>query len=292
MVESRRRRDFIQRDREAIRESAFWKGVLILGALSIMSLLLILPLVIVFSEALSHGIGAYLQALIHPETRGSILTTLFVAAFCVPINALFGIAAAWAIARFEFRGKALLVTMIDLPFSISPVVAGLSIVLLGGGRTPLGVWLEAHGISFIFALPGMIFATLLVTFPFVARQLIPLMQQQGSEDEQVALTLGASSFRMFVTLTLPNIKWSLLYGILLCNARAMGEFGAVSVVSGHIRGITHTMPLQIEAFYGDYNQVAAFTVASLLALLALVTLGLKTILEWRFADELSLKRHG
>jgi sulfate transport system permease protein len=238
-------------------------------------------------EALRQGWAMWLAAVTEPDARASIRLTLIVAAIAVPLNTLFGIAAAWAIAKFRFRGKAALVALIELPFSVSPVVSGLVFVLMFGAQGWFGTWLESHDIRIIFALPGLVLATLFVTFPFVARQLIPLMSAQGQASEEAALTLGASGWQVFWRVTLPNIRFGLLYGILLCNARAMGEFGAVSVVSGHIRGETNTIPLQVEALYNDYDFVAAFAVASLLALLALVTLALKSALEWRYRDQLA-----
>jgi sulfate transport system permease protein len=251
-------------------------------ALGFIALFLLAPLVAVFVEALSQGIAAYGAALVEPDALAAIKLTLLVAAISVPLNVVFGLCAAWAIAKFDFRGKSVLVTLIDLPFSISPVVAGLVYVLLFGAQGWFGPWLIDHGVRVIFAVPGIVLATILVTFPFVARELIPLMQEQGRTDEEAALALGASGLRTFTRVTLPNIKWGLLYGVLLCNARAMGEFGAVSVVSGHLRGLTNTMPLHVEILYNEYNFAAAFAVASLLALLALVTLVLKTSLEWKF----------
>ena len=233
------------------------------------------------------GVGAYLAAFADPDALAAIRLTLLVAAIAVPLNLVFGVAAAWAIAKFEFPGKSLLITLIDLPFSVSPVISGLIYVLLFGAQGWLGPWLEAHDIKIIFAVPGIVLATIFVTFPFVARELIPLMQEQGTEEEKAALSLGACGWQTFWRVTLPNIKWGLLYGVLLCNARAMGEFGAVSVVSGHIRGLTNTMPLHVEILYNEYNFVGAFAVASLLALLALVTLVLKTLLEWRYGAELA-----
>ena len=234
-----------------------------------------------FVEALRQGLGAYLAGITEPDALAAIRLTLLVAAIAVPLNLVFGIAAAWAIAKFEFRGKSLLITLIDLPFSVSPVIAGLIYVLLFGAQGWFGPWLAEHDIKIIFAVPGIVLATIFVTFPFVARELIPLMQAQGTEEEEAALMLGASGWQIFCRVTLPNVKWGLLYGVILCNARAMGEFGAVSVVSGHIRGQTNTMPLHVEILYNEYNFVAAFAVASLLALLALVTLVLKVALEWR-----------
>ena len=255
--------------------------------LAFLGLFLVLPLAAVFAEALRKGGAAYLASFQDPDALAAIRLTLTVAAIAVPLNLVFGIAAAWAIAKFDFKGKSLLITLIDLPFSVSPVVSGLVYVLLFGAQGLLGPWLQRHGIEIIFALPGIVLATIFVTFPFVARELIPLMQEQGTTDEEAALTLGASPVRTFLTVTLPNIRWALLYGVLLCNARAMGEFGAVSVVSGHVRGLTNTMPLHIEVLYTEYNFVAAFAVASLLALLAIVTLAAKSLLEWRYGDALS-----
>ena len=251
-------------------------------AVGFLVLFLLLPLVTVFAEALAKGFGEYGAALMHPDAISAIKLTLTVAAISVPLNIMFGIAAAWAIAKFDFPGKSVLTTFIDLPFSVSPVVAGLVYVLMFGMQGWFGPWLREHDIQIIFAVPGIVLATIFVTFPFVARELIPLMQEQGRDDEEAALSLGASGFQTFWRVTLPNIRWGLLYGVLLCNARAMGEFGAVSVVSGHLRGLTNTMPLHVEILYNEYNFVAAFAVASLLALLALLTLVLKSILEWRY----------
>ena len=262
---------------------------LFLTALAVfwLGLFLLLPLIAVFVEALRDGIGAYFAAVVEPDAMAAIQLTLLTAAIAVPLNLVFGLAAAWAIAKFEFRGKSLLITLIDMPFSVSPVVSGLIYVLLFGAQGWFGPWLKAHGVEIIFAVPGIVLATIFVTFPFIARELIPLMMEQGTEDEEAALSLGASGWQTFWRVTLPNVKWGLLYGVLLCNARAMGEFGAVSVVSGHIRGFTNTMPLHVEILYNEYNFVGAFAVASLLALLALVTLVLKTFLEWRFGAELA-----
>ncbi len=254
---------------------------LITLALLFIATFILLPLVIVFTEALRHGWAAYLRALSEPVALAAIRLTLLTAAIVVPANVVFGVVAAWAIAKFEFRGKSLLITLIDLPFSVSPVISGLVFVLLFGLQGWFGAWLQAHDLKIIFAVPGIVLATLFVTFPFVARELIPIMQEQGTQEEEAALVLGASGWQTFWRVTLPNIKWGLLYGILLCNARAMGEFGAVSVVSGHVRGLTNTMPLHVEILYNEYNFVAAFAVASLLALLAIVTLILKSLLEWR-----------
>jgi len=270
-----------------LRELPIIKALLIAGAIGYVALILLLPLGAVLTEAFRQGSNAWVAAIGTPDARSSIKLTLIVAAISVVLNTIFGIAAAWAIAKFDFRGKAALVALIELPFSVSPVVSGLVFVLMFGAQGWFGPWLEAHDIHIIFALPGLVLATLFVTFPFVARQLIPLMTSQGRTDEEAALTLGASGWQTFWHVTLPNIRFALLYGVLLCNARAMGEFGAVSVVSGHIRGETNTMPLQVEALYNDYDFVGAFAVASLLTLLALVTLGLKTALEWRHRDQLA-----
>jgi sulfate transport system permease protein len=248
-----------------------------------LGLFLLLPLIAVFQEAFSQGVGAYLAALADPDALAAIRLTLLVAAIAVPLNLIFGLAASWAIAKFTFPGRSLLVTLIDLPFSVSPVIAGLIYILLFGSRGWFGPWLADNDIQIIFAVPGIVLATIFVTFPFVARELIPLMEQQGTGDEEAARTLGASGWQIFRRVTLPNVKWGLLYGVLLCNARAMGEFGAVSVVSGHIRGYTNTMPLHVEILYNEYNFAAAFAVASVLALLALVTLIVKTWLEGRGA---------
>ena len=252
-----------------------------------LGLFLLLPLFSVFAEALRQGFGAYLEGVSDADALAAIRLTLLVAAIAVPLNTVFGLCAAWCIAKFEFRGKSLLITLIDLPFSVSPVISGLIYVLVFGAQGWLGPWLKAQGVEVIFAVPGIVLATIFVTFPFVARELIPLMTEQGTEDEEAALSLGASGWQTFRRVTLPNVKWGLLYGVLLCNARAMGEFGAVSVVSGHIRGLTNTMPLHVEILYNEYNFVAAFAVASLLALLALVTLVLKSFLEWRFGAEIA-----
>ncbi|HVU41737.1 MAG TPA: sulfate ABC transporter permease subunit CysW [Xanthobacteraceae bacterium] len=268
-------------------ETAPVRLLLIALAVLFLAVFLILPVVVVFSEALRKGLSIYLATFADPDAQAAIRLTLLVAAIAVPLNTVFGIAASWAIAKFEFAGKSLLITLIDLPFSISPVISGLIYVLLFGAQGYFGPWLTAHGIQIIFALPGIVLATVFVTFPFVARQLIPLMQEQGSADEEAALTLGASGIRAFLTTTLPNISWGLLYGVLLCNARAMGEFGAVSVVSGHISGLTNTIPLEVELLYNGYDFVAAFAVASLLTLLALVTLAAKTLLEMRYGDSLA-----
>ena len=257
---------------------------IIATAISFLTLFIVLPLVLVFAQAFSRGIGAYLAALTEPEALSAIKLTLSVAAISVTLNLIFGVIAAWAVAKFEFPGKTILITLIDLPFSVSPVISGLVFVLLFGAQGYFGAWLQARDISILFALPGIALATTFVTFPFVARSLIPLMQEQGTQEEEAALSLGASGLQTFFRVTLPNIKWGLLYGVLLCNARAMGEFGAVSVVSGHIRGETNTMPLLVEILYNEYQFVAAFAIASLLAMLALITLVVKTILESRLQE--------
>jgi sulfate/thiosulfate transport system permease protein len=264
---------------------------LILAALAYVALVLLLPLGAVFAEGFRNGAGEWLAAVLEPDARSAVKLTLLVAAIAVPLNLVFGIAAAWAISKYDFRGKTMLITLIDLPFSVSPVVSGLIYVLLFGAHGWFGSFLQDHDIEIVFALPGIVLATIFVTFPFVARELIPLMTAQGKADEEAALSLGASGWQAFTRITLPNIRWGLLYGVLLCNARAMGEFGAVSVVSGHIRGETNTMPLHVEVLYNEYNFVAAFAVASLLALLALVTLALKTFLEWRHRDAIAALGH-
>ena len=244
-----------------------------------------LPLVAVFVEELAQGVPVYLEALKEPETRSAIGLTIGIALAVLPFNIVFGVAAAWAIAKFDFKGKSLLITLIDLPFAVSPVVAGLVFILLFGAQGTFGPWLAEHDLKIIFAVPGMILATLFITFPFIARELIPLMQAQGKDEEEAAVSLGASGWQMFWRVTLPNIKWGLLYGVILSNARAMGEFGAVSVVSGHIRGETNTLPLHVEILYNEYNAIGAFAAASILALLALVTLVAKTVVEWRMKKE-------
>jgi sulfate/thiosulfate transport system permease protein len=264
---------------------------LISVALIFVGAFLFLPLAIVFIEGFRKGFFVFLSAFSDPDALAAIRLTLLVAAIAVPFNALFGVAAAWTIAKFSFRGKNFLLTLIDLPFSISPVISGLVYVLLFGAQGWFGHWMKAHNVEIIFAVPGIVLATIFVTFPFVARELIPLMQAQGTSEEEAALTLGASGWHTFLHVTVPNIKWALLYGVVLCNARAMGEFGAVSVVSGHIRGKTDTVPLHIEVLYNDYNFTAAFAVATLLASLGLVTLVLKSILEWKFADNLAATYH-
>lgn len=273
-------------------EPASVRWALIVIGLVYMALFIVLPVIAVFSEAFAQGWGTFFQSLQSPDAQSAIRLTLLVAAIAVPLNVVFGVCASWAIAKFEFKGKAFLITLIDLPFSVSPVISGLVYVLLFGSGSVLGPWLRDYGIEILFAVPGIVLATIFVTFPFVARELIPLMQDQGSGDEEAAISLGASGWQTFWKVTLPNIKWGLLYGVLLCNARAMGEFGAVAVVSGKIRGETTTMPLQVEMFYNEYQSTAAFALASLLALLALVTLVLKTALEWRFGDELAATGRG
>ncbi|HEY9217374.1 MAG TPA: sulfate ABC transporter permease subunit CysW [Phenylobacterium sp.] len=266
--------------------------IMLLLSAAVMTVLVILPLLVVFHEAFKEGLAPYLTALREPDAMAALRLTLIVAAISVPLNAAFGVAAAWCITKFQFRGKSVLLTLIDLPFSISPVVSGLVWVLLFGAQGYFGDYLIERDIKIIFALPGLVLATILVTFPFVARELIPLMQGQGADEESAALTLGASGLTTFWRVTLPNIKWALLYGVLLCNARAMGEFGAVSVVSGHIRGLTNTLPLHVEVLYNDYDSVGAFAAASLLAGLGIITLILKTGLEWRHSGELaSAKKH-
>ena len=255
-------------------------------ALAFLGLFLMLPLAAVFSQAFDKGVGVYLAALREPDTLASIKLTLITAAVAVPLNLFFGVAAAWAIAKFSFPGKQLLITLIDLPFSVSPVISGLIYVLIFGLQGWLGPWLQAHNIKIIFAVPGIILATIFVTFPFIARELIPLMEAQGKEEEEAALVLGASGLQTFFRVTLPNIKWGIIYGVILCNARAMGEFGAVSVVSGHIRGSTNTVPLHVEILYNEYNYTAAFAVASLLAFLALITLLVKTMAEWKVRQQM------
>jgi sulfate transport system permease protein len=267
----------------ATRDSGVVKMVILGLSLSFFALFIVLPLILVFVEAFRKGWETYVASLIDPDAISAIKLTLIAAAIAVPLNLIFGISAAWAIARFEFSGKQFLISLIDLPFSVSPVVAGLIYVLLFGAHGWFGGWLQANDIKIIFAVPGIVLATIFVTFPFVARELIPLMQSQGREEEEAAIILGASGLQTFWRVTLPNVKWALLYGVILCNARAMGEFGAVSVVSGHIRGETNTMPLHVEILYNEYQFAAAFAVASLLALLALVTLILKTYVEWQAA---------
>ena len=274
-------------------EPGWVRYALIAVALVFLTLFLFVPLVAVFTEALKKGWDTYKESVLDPDALSAIRLTFIAAGIAVPLNLVFGVAAAWTIAKFEFPGKSLLLSLIDLPFSVSPVIAGLIYVLLFGSQGWFGPWLMDHDIKILFAVPGIVLATIFVTFPFVARELIPLMQAQGSEEEEAALVLGASGWKTFFKVTLPNIKWGLLYGVILCNARAMGEFGAVSVVSGHIRGETNTMPLQVEILYNEYNFTAAFAIASLLALLALVTLAVKTFIEWRMhqARKASVQDH-
>jgi len=267
--------------RRLTRSARAVRAALIGVSLAFLGLLLAAPLGAVLAQALAKGWQVYTQSFADPDTQAAIRLTLLTAAIVVPVNTVFGICASWAIAKFEFKGKSLLITLIDLPFAVSPVIAGLVFVLLFGAQGWFGPWLQERDVQIIFAVPGIVLATLFITFPYVARELIPLMQQQGSDEEEAAITLGASAWVTFLRVTLPKIRWGLLYGIILCNARAMGEFGAVSVVSGHIRGLTTTMPLQVEILYNEYNFVAAFAVASLLALLAILTLVLKTVVEWR-----------
>jgi sulfate transport system permease protein len=287
-TQSRNRRAF-----ERPTEDPLWLKIL-LGAVTLgfIGILLLLPLVLVFKEALANGFSAFFAAIVEPDALASVRLSLIAAAIAVPLNTLFGIAAAWCVAKFDFPGKTFLVTLIDLPFSVSPVVSGLIYVLVFGAQGWFGHSLIENDIHILFALPGIVLATIFVTFPFVARELIPLMMDQGRDEEEAAATLGASGLGTFLRVTLPNIKWGLLYSVLLCNARALGEFGAVSVVSGHIRGVTNTMPLHVELLYNNYDYVGAFAVSALLAMLALVTLVLKSLLEWRYADELAaVHRH-
>ncbi|MBR8128561.1 sulfate ABC transporter permease subunit CysW [Burkholderia ambifaria] len=272
---------------DPVSESRVVRWLLTGIALAFLAFFLVVPLAAVFFEALRKGVGFYLESLADPDAWSAIKLTLTVAVIAVPLNLVFGVCASWAIAKFEFRGKALLTTLIDLPFSVSPVISGLVYVLLFGAQGWLGPWLQDHDVQIIFAVPGIVLATIFVTFPFVARELIPLMQAQGTDEEEAARVLGASGWQIFRRVTLPNVKWGLLYGVILCNARAMGEFGAVSVVSGHIRGVTDTMPLHVEILYNEYNFAAAFAVASVLALLALVTLALKLLAERHLAAELA-----
>jgi sulfate transport system permease protein len=276
----------------AVTETAWVRWLLIGVAIGFLGLFLVVPLLAVFVQAFSSGWSVYWESLTDRDARSAIWLTLLVALIVVPINTVFGVIAAWAIAKFQFVGKSFLTTLIDLPYSISPVISGLIFVLIFGRQGWCGPWLEAHDFPIIFALPGIVLATLFITFPFVARELIPLMQAQGTEEEEAARVLGASGLQMFWRVTLPNIKWGLLYGVILCNARAMGEFGAVSVVSGHIRGETNTMPLHVEQLYNEYNVTAAFAVASLLACLALITLVLKSVLQWKTSEQLAPEEQG
>ncbi|WP_062117443.1 sulfate ABC transporter permease subunit CysW [Aureimonas sp. AU40] len=282
----------VRKRRPVTTEGPAVKWTLIAVALVFLGFFLFLPLVAVFVEAFRNGVAMYWAAIVEPDALAAIRLTLLVAAIAVPLNVVFGLAAAWAIAKFEFKGKALLITLIDLPFSVSPVIAGLVYILLFGAQGYFAPLLQGTGIHIVFALPGIVLATVFVTLPFVARELIPLMQEQGTGDEEAAISLGATGWKTFFRVTLPNVKWALLYGVLLCNARAMGEFGAVSVVSGRIRGQTSTMPLHVEILYNEYSFSAAFAVASILAFLALVTLGLKAFLEWRYAGDIASARGG
>jgi sulfate/thiosulfate transport system permease protein len=276
------------RKKSSTTEPVWVRWALILIALGYLTLFLVIPLVSVFAQALEKGVQTYFAAITEKDALAAVRLTLLTAVIAVPLNIVFGIAASWAIAKFDFHGKNILITLIDLPFSVSPVISGLIFVLLFGLQGWFGPWLRAHDMKVIFAVPGIVLATVFVTFPFVARELIPLMQEQGSEEEEAALVLGATGWKTFWRVTLPNMKWGLIYGVILCNARAMGEFGAVSVVSGHIRGRTNTMPLHVEILYNEYNFAAAFAMASLLAMLALVTLVIKKVVEWRTARDLSL----
>jgi len=280
----------VRRERPALRDPRWARAAIFVGGIGFLFVFVVLPMATVAVEAFRKGVGLYFHSLNDPDTVSAIRMTLTVAAIAVPLNLVFGIAAAWAFGKFEFRGKTILLSLIDLPFSVSPVIAGMVFLLVFGLQGWFGPWLREHHIKVVFALPGLVLATIFVTLPFVARELIPLMQEQGTEEEEAARMLGAGGFRIFWSITLPNIKWALLYGVLLCNARAMGEFGAVSVVSGHIRGLTNTLPLQVDILYNEYNMVGAFATASLLAGLALVTLAAKSFLEWRYADQLALTR--
>jgi sulfate transport system permease protein len=275
----------VRRVRPVTSETPLVRWGLTIVALAFLGVFLVLPLLSVFAGALAKGVAAYGRALVTPDALAAIRLTLLAAGIAVPLNLVFGIAAAWAIAKFSFPGKNILITLIDLPFAVSPVISGMVYVLLFGAQGWLGPWLADHDITIIFAVPGIVLATIFVTFPFIARELIPLMEAQGTEYEEAAVVLGATGWQAFWRVTLPNIRWGLLYGVILCNARAMGEFGAVSVVSGHIRGVTNTMPLHIEILYNEYNFVGAFAVASLLTFLALVTLAVKTLIEWRLQED-------
>jgi sulfate transport system permease protein len=280
----------VRRERPALRDPRWARAAIFIGGIGFLFLFVVLPMATVAVEAFRKGVGLYFHSLNDPDTQSAIRMTLTVAAIAVPLNCVFGVAAAWAFGKFDFRGKTILLSLIDLPFSVSPVIAGMVFLLVFGLQGWFGPWLREHHIKIVFALPGLVLATIFVTLPFVARELIPLMQEQGTDEEEAARMLGAGGFRIFWSITLPNIKWALLYGVLLCNARAMGEFGAVSVVSGHIRGLTNTLPLQVDILYNEYNMVAAFATASLLAGLALITLAAKSFLEWRYADQLALTR--
>ena len=279
-----------RRERIALADPRWARWAIFTFGIGFLILFVVLPVLTVAVEALRKGFGPYFDALSEPDTVSAIHLTLLVAAISVPLNCIFGVAAAWSIGKFDFKGKTLLTTLIDIPFSVSPVISGMVYVLLFGLQGWFGVWLRDHHMKIVFAVPGLVLATMFVTLPFVARELIPLMEEQGTDEEEAARMLGAGGWRTFTSVTLPNIKWALLYGVLMCNARAMGEFGAVSVVSGHIRGLTNTLPLQVDILYNEYNMVAAFAVASLLAGLALVTLVAKSLLEWRYADQLAMTR--
>jgi sulfate/thiosulfate transport system permease protein len=279
-----------RRERPALRDPRWARAAIFIGGIGFLFVFVVLPMATVAVEAFRKGVGLYFHSLNDSDTQSAIRMTLTVAAIAVPLNCVFGVAAAWAFGKFDFRGKTILLSLIDLPFSVSPVIAGMVFLLVFGLQGWFGPWLREHHIKVVFALPGLVLATIFVTLPFVARELIPLMQEQGTDEEEAARMLGAGGFRIFWSITLPNIKWALLYGVLLCNARAMGEFGAVSVVSGHIRGLTNTLPLQVDILYNEYNMVAAFATASLLAGLALITLAAKSFLEWRYADQLALTR--
>ena len=283
--------DTAHSQRPTLQDPPWLRLTLLTLALGFLALFVLLPLATVFVEALRRGLGPYFDALAEPDALSAIRLTLLVAGIAVPVNLVFGVVAAWTVTKFEFPGKSLLITLIDLPFSVSPVISGMVYVLLFGLHGWFGPWLRAHDLQIVFAVPGLVLATMFVTFPFVARELIPLMQSQGTEEEEAAASLGAGGWQIFFRVTLPNIRWGLLYGVLLCNARAMGEFGAVSVVSGHVRGLTNTMPLHVEILYNEYNFVAAFAVASLLAMLALVTLAAKSALEWRWGEAISGRGH-
>ncbi len=278
------------RPRAPTTDPLWFRLLLLTLALGYIGILVLMPVAVVFAEAFAQGWQVYLKALSDPLALSAVKLTLLVAAIAVPCNVVFGVVASWAIAKFNFAGKRLLITFIDLPFSVSPVISGLIYVLLFGSGSMLGEWLSEHDMQIVFAVPGLVIATIFVTFPFVARELIPLMEEQGTEEEEAAIMMGAGGLRTFFSVTLPNIKWALLYGVLLCNARAMGEFGAVSVVSGHIRGETNTIPLHVEILYNEYNFVAAFAVASMLTILALVTLLLKTLIEFKFASEIHARK--
>jgi sulfate transport system permease protein len=279
-----------RKQRSAIEEGPLTKAFLLTVAIGFMGIMLVAPLVIVFANAFAAGIGTYLAALAEPDTISALKLTLLVAVIAVPANLVFGIAAAWTIAKFDFKGKSLLLSLIDLPFAVSPVVSGLVFLLMFGAQSMLWPWLQSMNVQIVFAVPGIVIATIFVTFPFIARELVPLMEQQGTQEEEAAVSLGASGWRTFFLVTLPNVKWGLLYGVLLCNARAMGEFGAVSVISGSVRGETNTLPLQVNALHEGATAASSFAVASLLAMLALLTLVIKTVLEARFSGELAATR--